>query len=40
VINGDASDVRFNDDAGVIVGLLAKGDAKTDHSGFVCRMGA
>ena len=40
VINGDASDVRFNDDAGVIVGLLAKGDAKTDYSGFVCRMGA
>ena len=35
VINGDASDVRFNDAGGVVVGLTAKGKAKTDTSGFV-----
>lgn len=35
VINGDASDYRVNDPKNVIVGLLAKGDAKKDSSGFV-----
>ena len=35
VANGDASDVRFNDQRGVIVGLTAKGKAKRDNSGFV-----
>lgn len=37
VINGDESDLRFKDDAGVIVGLVAKGDAKKDYSNFVVR---
>lgn len=37
VIDGDASDDRFKDDAGIIVGLLAKGPAKQDMSGFVVR---
>jgi len=35
VINGDESDLRYFDPAGVIVGLKAKGDAKKDLSGFV-----
>ena len=35
VINGDLSDYRVNDPKNVIVGLLAKGDAKKDSSGFV-----
>ncbi len=35
VIDGDASDERFNDPKGVIVGLLQKGKAKQDDSGFV-----
>jgi hypothetical protein len=35
VINGDESDLRYFDPAGVIVGLKAKGDAKKDISGFV-----
>jgi hypothetical protein len=35
VIDGDVSDVRFNDPKGVIVGLRAKGEAKKDTSGFV-----
>lgn len=35
VINGDLTDLRFNDPAGVIVGLKAKGKAKKDCSGFV-----
>ena len=35
VINGDATDLRFLDPQGVIVGLLAKGKAKRDTSGFV-----
>lgn len=37
VINGDKNDLRFTDPAGVIVGLVAKGDAKKDSSGFVVR---
>ena len=35
VIDGDRDDLRFNDPAGVIVGLYAKGKAKLDQSGFV-----
>ena len=35
VVDGDASDVRYQDPAGVIVGLTAKGKAKNDTSGFV-----
>jgi hypothetical protein len=36
VINGDDSDVRFNDQKGVIVGLKSKGDArKLTAGGFV-----
>ena len=35
VINGDESDIRFNDQSGVIVGLHAKGGARHDKSGFV-----
>jgi hypothetical protein len=37
VIDGDESDLRFLDENGVIVGLKAKGKAKTDYSGFVIR---
>ena len=37
VISGDDSDIRFLDDKGVIVGLHAKGDARTDDSGFVVK---
>lgn len=35
VISGDHDDLRFLDPTGVIVGLKAKGPAKTDGSGFV-----
>lgn len=35
VIDGDRTDMRFADARGVIVGLFAKGKAKTDTSGFV-----
>lgn len=35
VINGDDHDFRPADGSGVIVGLIAKGKAKTDTSGFV-----
>ena len=35
VINGDETDMRFTDPAGVVVGLYAKGKAKKDTSGFV-----
>lgn len=35
VINGDETDLRFLDEAGVVVGLKAKGQAKKDASGFV-----
>ena len=35
VINGDETDLRFLDPAGVVVGLYAKGRAKKDTSGFV-----
>lgn len=35
VINGDKTDLRFLDPKGVVVGLVAKGKAKADVSGFV-----
>jgi hypothetical protein len=35
VIDGDKDDLRFLDPKGVVVGLLAKGRAKKDTSGFV-----
>lgn len=38
VINGDNTDLRFNDGQGVIVGLSAKGEAKKDKSGFVVKL--
>jgi hypothetical protein len=38
VINGDNHDARFLDTAGTIVGLKAKGSAKTDQTGFVIRV--
>ena len=38
VLNGDKSDVRFMDKAGVIVGLKAKGQAKSDTKGFVIQI--
>jgi len=37
VIDGDAHDARFLDPAGTIVGLKAKGSAKSDLTGFVIR---
>ena len=38
VINGDETDLRFLDKQNVIVGLTAKGKAKTDDSGFTVRL--
>lgn len=38
VIEGDLSDMRWEDPQGVIVGLKAKGKAKKDTSGFVVRL--
>lgn len=35
VVDGDASDARWRDPRGVIVGLRAKGPARHDRSGFV-----
>lgn len=35
VVDGDLSDLRFLDAAGVVVGLRAKGDAKGASTGFV-----
>lgn len=35
IIDGDATDMRFTDPKGVIVGLYAKGPAKRDTTGFV-----
>ena len=35
VIDGDLTDLRFLDDKNVIVGLKAKGKAKSDKTGFV-----
>lgn len=34
VINGDETDLRFKDEKGAVVGLLAKGRARKDTSGF------
>jgi len=34
VIDGTETDLRFLDDEGVVVGLVAKGKAKKDNSGF------
>jgi hypothetical protein len=34
VVDGDKTDLRFNDPKGVFVGLRAKGDARSDRSGF------
>lgn len=38
VIDGDATDLRFLDPTGVIVGLRAKGRARKDTTGFVVRV--
>jgi hypothetical protein len=35
VVNGDLTDLRYNDPSGVVIGLKAKGKAKKDCSGFV-----
>lgn len=35
VIDGDKHDLRFLDKQNVVVGLLAKGKAKQDATGFV-----
>ena len=35
VVNGDENDLRFLDKSGVIVGLIEKGLAKKDETGFV-----
>jgi hypothetical protein len=35
VVSGDQSDLRFKDSQGVVVGLVEKGLAKKDKSGFV-----
>ena len=35
VLDGDLTDLRFKDKTGVIIGLLAKGQAKKDNTGFV-----
>lgn len=35
VVNGDESDLRFLDRRGIVVGLVAKGRARRDASGFV-----
>ena len=35
VINADETDLRFTDDINIIAGLVAKGQAKKDYSGFV-----
>ena len=35
VIDGDDTDLRFLDPEGCIVGLIEKGKAKSDQSGFV-----
>ena len=40
VFNGDESDLRFLDPANHVIGLVAKGVAKKDTSGFVHRIAA
>jgi hypothetical protein len=39
VVDGDETDLRFLDKQGVIVGLVEKGKAKKDNSGFVVERG-
>ena len=39
VVNADDSDLRFLDGDNIIAGLLAKGKAKKDYSGFVLDLG-
>lgn len=39
VVDGDVTDLRFMDPAGVVVGLRAKGTARNDDSGFVVDVG-
>lgn len=39
VVDGDDTDVRHIDPKGVVVALYAKGNAKSDDSGFVQRLG-
>jgi len=34
VINGDLHDMRFKNQSGVIIGLIAKGKARKDTTGF------
>jgi hypothetical protein len=38
VVSGDHDDLRFLDPAGVVIGLKAKGRARTDTSGFVVEL--
>jgi hypothetical protein len=38
VVDGDVTDLRFLDPQGVIVGLRAKGKARSDQSGFVVQV--
>ena len=40
VIDGDADDLRFTDEPGCVVALVAKGKARKDDSGFVIRRAA
>jgi hypothetical protein len=37
VVDGDATDLRFLDPKGIVVGLKAKGKGKKDESGFVVK---
>jgi hypothetical protein len=39
VVDGDKNDLRFLDGKNVIIGLLAKGKAKKDNTGFVVKQG-
>ena len=39
VVNGDETDLRFLDKKGVVVGLIEKGRAKKDETGFVIEGG-
>lgn len=38
VVDGDVSDIRFNDPEGCIVGLKAKGRARKNDSGFIVQV--
>lgn len=39
VVDGDKTDLRFLDKEGVMVGLRAKGEARSDNSGFTIKIG-